>query len=436
MRLAIVVFASWFALGCGNKDSGPAPVSSSTSTPVAPLPDAPESPLAVVLESKTPITFSGLGGGVVVTNEARTTLAMAEFGGELSANPMPTGLPAEGRIVRFSGRVPGSIWVIFEEPSKSAPKNPFLRLERRQGAFKQYADDWKPHLAAWSNRRILSMSTSSGKLKIKVLEPSQDKPLPDWPSPALSDEACAKSIKVEAIAALPTGEAFASGTCKTGDSGRKHVIVRWPVASATNALDGGIADAGIADAAIARGGATNSGSDAGITDAGTDDAGDAGDGLDGGDAPAPPVGIPGEVFAIAGGRGAMKHQALVARDAGDVWLLRSDETTSSLHRLEASTMETQPLPAFQGPARALASTKDGTLWLLSANAIWKRGASGTWEEIPPPTRAFPEPDPRWEMLDVAASESDVWIAAKHSSSKATRHVVLRLRPAKDIMQWP
>jgi len=350
---------------------------------------------------------------VVVADEGRTTMATAAFGGELVATPMPTGLPAEGRIVRFAGRVPNSIWVNFEEPGKKSPKNPFLRLERQKSTFKQYADDWKPHLAVWSKKRILSMSTSSGKLKIKVIEPHQDKPSPDWPSPALSDEACAKSIKVEAIAALPTGEAFASGTCKSGDSGRRHVSVRWPGASATDKLC------------------------AGIVDSGTENAGnDAGDGADGGEAPAVPIGIPGEVFAIPEASRGMKHLALVAGNSGDVWLLGADDTNSSLHRLEASTIGAQPLPKFPGPARALASTGDGTLWLLSGNGIWKRTSSGEWEEIPPPTRAFPEPDPHWEMLDVWAGENDVWIAAKHSSSKATRYVVLRLRPAKDILRWP
>jgi hypothetical protein len=240
MRLTVVFLASIVLMGCGNKEPTPAPVSSSTSSAAPPLPDAPESPFAVVLESKGPITFSGLGGGVVVADEPRTTLATAVWGGELLSGPMPTGLPAEGRIVRFSGRLPGSLWVIFEEPGKSTPKNPFLRLERPKGAFKQYADDWKPHLAAWSRKRILAASTSSGKLKIKVVEPYQDKPMPDWPSSALNDETCAKSLKVETLAALTTGEVFASGTCKTTDSSRRHVIVRWPVASAEDKLDAGL----------------------------------------------------------------------------------------------------------------------------------------------------------------------------------------------------
>ncbi len=417
MRFVVVFLALSSFLGCSNKDPGPAPVASATSSST-PLPDAPPSPLSVVLESKGPITFSGLGGGVVVADEARTMLATAVFGGELSSGPMPEGLPAEGRILRFSGRLPNSMWVLFEEPGKR-PKNPFLRLERKKGAFKQYADDWKPHLVAWSKNRILAMSTSSGKLKIKVVEPHQDKPLPEQPGPAIGDEVCAKSLKVEVIAALLTGETFASGTCKTGDFGRRHVVVRWPAQSATDKLDAGIVDSGPANA--------------GPTDAGIEDAGNGGDG---GDAPAEPVGIPGEVFVIAGAPAAMKHLALVAWGPEDVWLLGSDDSGSSLQRLEAGAFKAQELPKLQGPARGFTTTSDGTLWLLSAGAIWKRAAQGAWEEVPPPNRAFPEPDPRWEMADVWAGENDVWIAAKHTSSKARRHVVLRLRPTKDIVRWP
>jgi hypothetical protein len=297
-----------------------------------------------------------------------------------------------------------------------------LRLERKKNTFKQYAEDWKPHLATWSKKRILSMSTSSGKLKIKVLEPHQDKPSPDWPSPALNDETCAKSLKVDAIAALPTGEVFASGTCKANDSGRHHVIVRWPVTDSQDKLDAGVVDAGRMDSV----------DDAGVTDAGND----GGDAVDGGEAPAAPIGISGEVFAVTGTPAGMKKIAFIAGNASSVWLLGADDKNSSLHRLAANAIETQALPKMESPARGFASTSDGTLWLLSTNAIWKHAASGEWEEVPPPTRTFPEPDPHWEMLDVWAGESDVWISAKHSSSKATRYVVMRLRAAKDVVRWP
>jgi hypothetical protein len=39
------------------------------------------------------------------------------------------------------------------------------------------------------------------------------------------------------------------------------------------------------------------------------------------------------------------------------------------------------------------------------------------------------------MLGIGAGESEVWIAAKHTSSTAGRHVVLRQRAPKDILRW-
>lgn len=429
MRASFLVLVPLFVLGCGNKDPVPVPGPgpSATNSAVAPGPEAPESPLAVVLESKQALTFSGVGDGVVVADEARKTWAHATFGAELAASPMPSGLPEEGRIARFLGRAPQSIWVVFEQPGeKKAMKNPFLRFERAKGSFKQYAEDWKPLIAPWIKKRLLSMSTSSGKLKIKLLEPHQDKPLPDGPSPVFNDETCAKSIKLETLTTLTTGDVFASGTCKSGEAGRRQVIVKWPVAGTADKLDGGVEDAGKKEPKEVK--------DAGeVVDAG--ELPDAG-ATDGGEAPAAPVGIPGEVFVVAGIPAGMKHVAFVARELGDAWLLGVDATSAALIRFDGTTVETQPLPKFQGAARAIAATSDGTLWFVSANSIFKRKSSGDWEEVAPPTRLFPEPDPSWEFFDVAAGDKDVWISAKHASSKTSRYVVLRERPAKDVLRWP
>jgi len=432
MRSSFVLLIPIVVLGCGNKDTGPAPVPSATNSSVAPVPDAPESPFAVVLESKQALTFSSVGDGVVVADEARKVWATAGFGAELAANPMPSGLPEEGRITRFLGRVPQSIWVIFEQPGeKKAMKNPLLRFERAKGSFKQYADDWKPLIAPWTKKRLLSMSTSSGKLKIKVIEPHQDKPLADGPSPLLNDENCAKSIKLETLTTLTTGDVFASGVCKSGDTGRHQVIVKWPIASAGDKLDAGVDDAGAKD--------EKNDVKAGVkSPVELVDAGEIPDAAaaDGGDAPAAPVGIPGEVFVVADVPTGMKHLAFVARDLGDAWLLAADATSTALIRFDGATVESQPLPKFQGAARSIAATSDGTLWFVSANSIFKRKPSGEWEEVPPPTRQFPEPDPKWEFFEVGAGGADVWISAKHASSTASRFVVLRQRPAKEVVLWP
>ena len=372
------------------------------------MPEAPPSPLSIVLESKKPIIFSGVAGGVVLADAGRTAFATAAEGAEITSVPMPQGLPGEGNVLQFAGRIPSSIWAIFEEPKvgKDPAKNPFLRFERAKGSWKQYADDWKPHLTAWSKNRILALSTSSGKLKIKVVEPHLDKPTPDMPSPRLDDEGCAKSLKIDAISALPSGEVFAAGFCKPADGGRKAVLVRW------------------AESNIAPSPTPLPVEDAGPNDAGASDAGPDGE----------PLGITGQVIFVPEW---IKPAALVAQAPGDVWLLgESEKKEGKIFRLESGKIVNQPLPKLDAPVRALAAASDGTLWLVSERAIWKRYPPGEWEEVPPPTRAFPEPEPHWEMQNVWASGSDIWIAAKHSSSKAERHVVMRLRAAKEILHWP
>ena len=389
------------------------------------IPDAPPSPLSVVLESKGALVFSGVSGGVVVADAARTVFSTAAEGAELASGPMPAGLPAEGRILTFAGRMPSSIWALFEEPKagKDPAKNPFLRFERPKGAWKQYAEDWKPHLAAWSKSRILAVSTSSGKLKVKVVEPHQEKPTPDMPSPRLDDEACAKSLKVDGIAALASGEVFAAGHCKVNGGGQKQVVVRWAEAApGPTPLPGQTpADAGTDGTGGRSGGGRGGGADAGAeADAGAD-------------ATLEPVGVVGRVFVVPDAPPSMKHVAMVAQGPGDVWLLGADDAGGGkLYRLDGEKLVAQPLPKLDAPVRALAGASDGTLWMLSEKAIWKRYPPGEWEEVPPPTRQWPEPDPRWEMQGLWAGGPDVWIAAKHASSIAERHVVLRLRPAKDV----
>ncbi|MDC3957194.1 hypothetical protein [Polyangium jinanense] len=426
-------------LGCGNTDKGPAPPPSATTTSTAPAPEAPtpKGPLSVVLEAKDPITFSGLAEGVVIADAARTRMATATVEAELVETPMPSGLPAEGQILRFSGRLPSSVWVLFETP-KEPVKNPFFRLEQAKESFKQYADDWKPHLAVWSKKRILSMSTSSGKLKVKVVDPYQDKPSPDLPSARLDDEACGKSLRIEQIAALATGEVFASGHCRTGDAAKHHVVVRWapPVegkAGEASAAPPPKASASVAPAvaSAAPEPAAKEAKDAAL-DGGAEDGG-----ADGGEVEEAPVGVPGQVYVLPDVPASMKHVALVAQGASDVWLLGAEENGNAhLLRLEGGAFKAQTLPKLGAPARSLAGAGDGTLWLVTADAIWKRYPPGEWEEVAPPAHtSVPELDSRWDMRDVWASGSDVWIAAKHSTNKGERHVVLRARPAKAVVRW-
>ncbi|UQA56007.1 hypothetical protein [Polyangium aurulentum] len=419
-----LLFCLALAAACGNKTedkaegpapSPPAPAPSATAAP----PEAPPSPLAVVLESRAPLVFSGVGGGVVVADAERKLFATAMAGGELSAAAMPEALPAEGRILGFAGKLPGSVWLLFEEPAagKDAAKNPLYRLERGKGAWKRFAEDWRPHLAPWSKGRILAMSTSSGKLKAKVMEPHGDKPSADLPSARLDDEACAKSLRIEGIAALPSGEVFAAGHC----SARRYVIVRWAEPAPSPAASAPVL-------AASAGAPATSPDDAGAPDGGDGDAG----------APVEEAGIAGTALLVADAPAGLLHRALVAQGPNDAWALAAEGGEKAhLYRVEGASVKKEALPAdLEGAPRALASASDGTLWLVTARGIWKRYPPGEWERVPPPTRQYPEPDPSWEMFDAWAADGDVWISAKHASKEAERHVLLRLRGAKDIVRWP
>src|SRR6185503_1831505 len=119
----------------------------------------------------------GLEGGVWISDEPRAHVARSLGAGDLTVAPMPEGLPSgPGRILGVQGRLPSAIWLSYEKQKDNgkAESSPLYRLGKDQ--FKLIADNWSPSMSAWSKNRILSASTSSGKLKIKVMEQSFPKP--------------------------------------------------------------------------------------------------------------------------------------------------------------------------------------------------------------------------------------------------------------------
>lgn len=140
---------------------------------------------------------------------------------------------------------------------------------------------------------------------------------------------------------------------------------------------------------------------------------------------------------VADAPASVEHRALIAQGPNDAWALVSEISgTAHLFRIEGDVAKAEKLPAdLDGAARGIAGASDGTLWLVTANGIWKRYPPGEWKRVPPPTRQYPEPDPSWEIFDVAASGADVWITARHKSKHAERNTLLRLRQAKEIVRW-
>jgi hypothetical protein len=409
--------AAALLLACGNKkpdvDRAPAPPSASASAPAPIAPEGPASAFSVVLEAQAPVAFSAVEGGVLVADAARSHLARAAGEDDLADGPMPSGLPTgAGRVLRAAGRMPNSLWLLFEKQRDDGKpeSNPLFRLSRE--GWKQLADDWKPAVAAWTKRRILAASTSSGRLKIKVIEPSLPEPPADLPSVHLTDASCEKTLALADLAALPTGEVLAAGTCKpdlgagAGASAKRYVIIRWPAPAGKDAGAPPTGDAG--DGAI----------DAGSSDAGAAEGGP-----------------PGVVDVMPGVSAELTHRALHARTASEIYAAASDATgkgtTSQLFRFDGGTWGVEPLPAGFGLVRGVAATADGVLWLAAEHAIFRRAAAGAaWEPAPLPGAGA------WEILDLRVTgDRDVWIAARRTGADGARDLVLRSRPPKAPIRW-
>lgn len=437
-----VVVCSLLVPACSNKapDGTPNPsASSSANGPAAEIPDAPPSPFSVVIESAKPLVVGELGAGIAVTNTSQTLLATQMGGAEFNLGPMPEGLPEQGNVVKFQGKLPNSVWLSFETPAegKNPAKTPLFRLDTRKKAWKKWTDDWKPLLAPWSKNRLLSMSTSSGKLKIKVVEPYRDKLEADWPSPRLGDETCEKSLRLEGLVSSASGDVFGAGFCKAGGTARKYVLVHWPLmtaAPATSASTGPAPEPPVA-ASVAVPNASSSAMPEGdpppvdIPDAGVADAGEV---------TQPDLGVHGEVLVLPDAPAQMDHRDLVAAGETDVWILaKNREGQTYLYKFDgkAVVVEEAPKPLV-GEALSVAVAEDGTVWFVSTHEIWKKAATGAWEKVQPPSGHWREADPKWDFQAVWAAKGDVWVVGKHASAKGEHHVVLRLRPNKETITMP
>lgn len=399
-------------VGCGDKARSDAAPTVSTAPTTAPeAPPRPASPLSIVLESKGEIALSVLDQGVVVADQARARWATAGASGDLVDQPMPSGLPSgPGRVLRAGGRFPSSVWLSFEKlrDDGKADSHPLFRLQK--GGFKALAEDWRPAIAAWSKNRILAASTSSGKLKIKVIEPSLPKPPDDLPSARLTDPACAKSLVVTDMAALRSGEVVVAGTCKAdiaagaGASAKRYVVIRWPAAEPTDGGAPGPSDAGS--------------SDAGSRDGASDDA------------PSGPAGV---VDVMPGVSSELTHTALYMPRASDIWVAAivpdAKPIASRVFHFDGTTWGAEAVPVGVH-VRGLAGTPDGVLWMVTDNAVWKRPVSAAWEQVAMPIEGA------WEALDVrAGSEGEVWLRGHVRAASGARDVVMRSRPATKVLRW-
>ncbi len=153
---------------------------------------------------------------------------------------------------------------------------------------------------------------------------------------------------------------------------------------------------------------------------------------------------PGLVDVIPGVSGNLAHPVLHARSPSDVWVAGNAGGAPRAFHFDGATWGAVALPAGVAEVRGLATTGhaggypqtpgDGTVWLATERALWRRaGNQGAWEEVPPPARAG---DGAWEMLEVVAPDGrDLWIAARRTAADGPRNVVLRLRAAPAVVRW-
>lgn len=424
------------ACGGERKAEPPAP---SASVSAAPAPEAARGPLSIVLESRSPIVLSALEGGVVITDAARTRLSRSTAR-ELADQPMPAGLPSgPGRVVRAAGRLPGALWLLFEKQTDDGKRasDPVFRLQR--DGFQQLADDWRPAIAAWSKNRVLAASTSSGRLKIKVIEPSLPKPPDDLPSAHLADPSCEKSLKLADMIAWRSGDVLAAGTCKpdiaagAGASAKRYVVLRWPATAAPTPSATPSASASAPASALAS--ASASASPPIASAAAPASAVPAASAIAPAGAAEPaPLGPPGLVDVLPGVSSDLAHQVIAARSPADVYVAALESRPGSppisrVFHFDGSTWGAEPLPAAAPVLRGLAAAPDGALWLVTEHALWKKPPGGAWAEVPAPIEGA------WEMIDAVVAGDDVWIAARVRSAAGVRDVVLRTRPAKDVLRW-
>ncbi|MBI4956902.1 MAG: hypothetical protein HY908_33100, partial [Myxococcales bacterium] len=235
-RLALLpLFASSLLFACAGDAKLDPPITSASGTPAtrasgAPssgaAPAAPSGPVRVALVAREPVVLSEAGGDTWIVGSKSGKVAVGKKG-ELAAGEALAGLPLDtASIARVEGRLPGSVWVslVVPDPDKKHDRAPLYR--HFKSGWREIAPDWNPEIVPWSKNRMLAGSTSSGKLKLKIVEPQTDKPPADMPSRRIGDDACQKSFKLRDLAALPDGTLFGVGRCAV-EKRASYVVVRW-----------------------------------------------------------------------------------------------------------------------------------------------------------------------------------------------------------------
>lgn len=404
----LLVAGGSFLFACGGDKtsgaSGSASPSASAAKSAAPgasgaTAEDEASPLVVVVTSPTPLVVSRLDGGVWVNDQLGKHVALALDGKDLEERPAPSGLPDDLKRVQYvGGRAPTTVWLSAATPpgdGKKVDTNPFYMLQNKANAWKPITEDWQPLVVPWSKRRVLAMSTSSGKLKIKTLVPYAKTPLPDQPSMKVPDAECAKSLKLAEAVTVTDDFVLGVGRCKLGDTKQPtYVMVRWIQT-----------DAAPEKPAPSPEPSADTAPSSPSPDADSD------------------VGVPMKVVALTTDRSQHRAIAVVGTSAfiasgtesGDA---RVFETTK-----ESETPTPVELPKFEGPLLDLAATPNGDLYLVTKTTLFQR-KGGAWTPLPAPKGV--------ELEHAEAAGATLWVSGKRDGGDG---LLMRFGEGSATLKW-
>lgn len=351
-------------------------------------PDAPKSPLHVVLNSNGAVSMAGVVDGVWISEGPGKRVAQAKAGADLVASATAEGLPdAWGEILNVSGTL-ANLWVslALEKPADgSMAKTPLFRFDGTK--FRQIDENWRALVAVWSNNRELALWQSQGRLTTKVPLGASKTP-DDRPGADLDDSRCPFNLRLGSLAALPSGEVFLLGSCSTtGAKSSRSVVIQWPLEEEAPKDVDPLADMGEPEA----------------------------------------EGTRGHVMVLPGLERKLSTSWMVARSAKNVLVAGVDDEAepkkSYLWRYDGAAWNAIELPNAE-VVRGVAETAAGVLWLTTENGVWTKDGAAKWQ-------AVVLPEGKWTFANVAAVDDTVWIAAKRDDKGA----VLSTKPATTPLTW-
>lgn len=409
-RVRDIAAAALVLLACNEKDKDAASGAASSGAASAAALSAPSaaasstavaSPLSIALRSKEPLVLSAVGGGIWVMDSSGRHMASATEG-ELQSQPAPSGLPEDlERMQSAGGRLPASIWLSAArkpEEGKKKGKTPFYRLTGSK--LREIADDWQPLVLPWSKKRVLSLSTSSGRLKVKVLEPLTNKPLAEQPSAHVVDAECAKTLKLVEAAAFGDGAVVATGRCSLGtDKKPSFVALSWNafVKGEAAKLPDPPAPPATSDSPVAKD-----------------------------DEPPADIGVPMSIIVLGTDQAESSKLrsraiALYEPDVAEVVGGLEGSNEARLFDIKAP-QSTIALPALDSPLVGYVKLSDGERWVATETSLFRQPVGGAWGEVP-----LPGPG---KIGKIAGAGKTLWVSALDGSTGA-----LYVLGSAKVLEW-